>query len=252
MVDEAGPLLYGELAGWFHLLTAPADYAEEAGFFRQVLTERAARPVRTVLELGSGGGNNASHMKRHFELTLVDRSPEMLRISGELNPECEHLEGDMRSVRLGRRFDAVFVHDAVAYLTTEGDLRLAMETAFVHCEPGGVALFVPDDVRETFEPSARHGGHDAEDGGRGIRYLEWTWDPDPNGTTCVVDFAYLLREGDTTRAVHDRHLCGVFPRARWIALLGEMGFEPSTLRAEYEGGGEVFVGIAREPIGNVT
>ena len=76
-----------------------------------------------MLELGSGGGNNASHLKRRFQLTLVDRSPEMLAVSRRLNPECEHVEGDMRTVRLGRTFDAVFVHDAIAYITTEDDLR---------------------------------------------------------------------------------------------------------------------------------
>lgn len=111
-----------------------------------------------MLELGSGGGNNASHMKREFLLTLVDRSPGMLGVSRRLNPECEHVEGDMRSVRLGRTFDAVFVHDAIAYLTTEDDLRALFETAFEHCRRGGVALFVPDCVGETFEPATDHGG----------------------------------------------------------------------------------------------
>ena len=100
----------------------------------------------------------------------------------------------MRSVRLGRIFDCVFVHDAVGYMTSESDLRRAMETAFVHCRPGGAALFAPDHVRENFRPSTDHGGHDA--GARGLRYLEWTWDPDPTDTTCVADYAYLLRESD--------------------------------------------------------
>ena len=64
----------------------------------------------------SGGGNNAWHLRRHFTMTLVDRSEEMLAVSRRLNPGCEHVAGDMRDVRLGRTFDAVFVHDAVAYM----------------------------------------------------------------------------------------------------------------------------------------
>ena len=74
----------------------------------------------TLLELGSGGGNNASHLKHRFECTLTDLSPEMLALSRTLNPECEHIEGDMRTLRLERTFDAVFVHDAIAYITTRG------------------------------------------------------------------------------------------------------------------------------------
>src|SRR3990172_4246630 len=138
------PRLYSDLAEWFHLLTAPADYAEEAAFYRRVLADACAKPPILLLELGSGGGNNASHLKAHFQMTLVDLSPSMLAVSRALNPECEHIEGDMRSLRLGRSFDAVFVHDAIAYMTGESDLRSALETALVHCRPGGAALFCPD------------------------------------------------------------------------------------------------------------
>ncbi|MDP2919842.1 MAG: class I SAM-dependent methyltransferase, partial [Dehalococcoidia bacterium] len=85
-------------------------------------------------------------------MTLVDRSPGMLAVSRGLNPECKHLQGDMRSVRLGRLFDTVFIQDAISYITTREDLRLVIETAYLHCQPGGTALFHPDFTRETFEP----------------------------------------------------------------------------------------------------
>ena len=101
-------------------------------------------------------------MKAHFRPTLVDASPGMLAVSRALNPECEHLEGDMRTVRLGRTFDRVFVHDAITYMTTEADLRAVLETAYVHCRPGGAALFAPDHLKENFAPSTDCGGHDAD------------------------------------------------------------------------------------------
>ena len=134
---------YGDLAAWWPLISPPEEYAEEAAFAATVLRS-AAIPVHDVLELGSGGGNNAVHLKASFAMTLVDLSDEMLEVSRRLNPECEHPLGDMRTVRLGRTFDAVFIHDAIDYMTTEDDLRRAIETAFVHCRPGGVAVFVPD------------------------------------------------------------------------------------------------------------
>jgi SAM-dependent methyltransferase len=229
------PRLYGDLATWWPLLSSPADYAEEADIYRALLSSAAQFPVATVLELGSGGGNNASHLKQHFELTLVDKSPGMLKVSRRLNPHCEHHLGDMRTVRLGRQFDAVFVHDAVAYLTTEDDLRSTMRTAFEHCRPGGVALFVPDHLKETFRPGTGHGGHDGE--GRGLRYLEWTRDPDPEDTTYVTDFAYLMHdEGNGTAVLYDRHLCGLFTRDEWHRLLNEVGFESRYEEATLAGG----------------
>jgi len=73
--------MYGELAAWWPLLSAPSEYAEEAEIYRRLLVEAADRPPVTLLELGSGGGNNAAHLKAHFRLTLVDLSQGMLEVS---------------------------------------------------------------------------------------------------------------------------------------------------------------------------
>jgi SAM-dependent methyltransferase len=236
--------LYQELASWWPLMSAPADYLEEAAFYGNTRTAACAVPPRTLLELGSGGGNNASHLKARFEMLLVDRSSGMLAVSRALNPECEHVEGDMRTARLARQFDAVFVHDAVCYMTTESDLRMAIETAFVHCRPGGAALFAPDFVRENFRPSTDHGGHDGP--ARAMRYMEWTWDPDPADSTYLVDYAYLMRGPDgAVRVEHDRHVEGLFSRVLWLRLLSEAGFQAHVVPFEHSelepGSHEVFV-----------
>ncbi|MBA2304058.1 MAG: class I SAM-dependent methyltransferase [Acidobacteria bacterium] len=238
------PTLYTELASWWPLMSAPADYAEEAATYLGFLNEAIARSPRTLLELGSGGGNNASHMKGSFErVVLADRSPGMLEVSRRLNPECEHVAGDMRTVRLAALFDCVFVHDAVMYMATEEDLRAAVATAFVHCRPGGTALFAPDFVKENFRSATDHGGHDGT--GRSLRYLEWCWDPDPSDCTYTVDYAYILREPDgEARVVHDRHVEGLFPRGTWLRILSAAGFEPRVVpfeHSELESGYELFV-----------
>ena len=222
------PLLYGALAHWFPLLSAPEDYAEEASFYLDLLSDEDAPPAETLLELGSGGGNNASHMKGAFRhVTLVDASPGMVEVSQSLNPECEHVVGDMRSVRLGRPFDRVFVHDAIDYMASREDLRAALATAFAHCRPGGLALFAPDYLRETFAPSTEHGGHDG--GSRGLRFLAWTYDPDPADSTYTTDYAFLLRDGDDVRVEHDRHVGGLFALEEWLELLRDVGFEAEVL-----------------------
>jgi SAM-dependent methyltransferase len=220
--------LYEELADWWPLLSDPADYAEEAAFYTAQLRRAARRELHTVLELGAGGGNNASHMKAHSRMTLVDVARGMLDVSRRLNPECEHVADDMRRVRLGRVFDAVFVHDAVSYMTTEQDLRAAIDTAAVHCAPGGAAVFAPDHLAETFRPSTDHGGRDGE--GRSLRYLEWSWDPDPRDTTCITDYVYALRSTDRAlRVVHDRHVEGIFSKDVWLGVLDAAGFEATAV-----------------------
>jgi hypothetical protein len=188
-------------------------------------------------------------MKAHFEeMLLTDLSEGMLALSRTINPDLEHIQGDMRSLRLGRQFDAVFVHDAVVYMTTEADLRAAIKTAAVHCREGGGVLFAPDATKETPRTGTDYGGHDGEDG-RALRFLEWTWDPDPADDTYTVDYAYILREaGGGARVVQDRHIEGVFSRATWLRMLDEAGFDArrmSFTHSEVAGEMDMFIGTRR-------
>jgi SAM-dependent methyltransferase len=229
--DQPEYRLYQDLAAWWPLISPPEEYAEEAAFAGRLL-RAAGRPVREVLELGSGGGHCASYLAPGFAMTLVDLSPGMLAVSRRLNPGCEHVQADMRTVRLGRDFDAVFVHDAVDYMTTEADLRLVIETAFAHCRPGGIAVFVPDHITENFEPGTGYGGTDAPDG-RAARYLDWSYDPDPRDTWTLTQYAFLLREpGGEVRVVHEVHRLGLFGRGTWLRLLGEAGFRAAAVTEE--------------------
>ncbi len=246
---ERLPKLYKELADWWSLLSSPDDYAEEAEIYWRAIQSTCKFPPQTMLELGSGGGNNASHLKQHLKLTLVDLSPPMLAVSQKLNPECEHIQGDMRDVRLGRLFDAVFIHDAIAYLTLESDLRRAIETAYLHCKPGGVALFAPDTTRETFTPATSHGGHDGF--GQGLRYLEWRWDPDPDDTTYVSYMVYLIREDpDAVRTVLDKHECGLFGHEEWLRIISDVGFQALSMPFEHSKvpPGSMYVFLGLKPI----
>ena len=53
----------------------------------------------------------------------------MLTHSCRLNPGVSHHVGGMRTVRLGETFDAVLVHDAISYMTSEADRLSVFETA---------------------------------------------------------------------------------------------------------------------------
>jgi trans-aconitate methyltransferase len=214
---------YEELAVWWPLFSPPQHYGEEAADLLQRLDARPGEPRRTLLELGAGGGSLAFHLAPYFRLTLTDRSPGMIDQCRRVNPEAETVVGDMRTLRLQRRFDVVLIHDAIMYATTPDDVRSTLATAAAHCAPHGTVIVLPDFVRETFQPGADHGGEDGADG-RALRYLEWSWDPNPEDDTYLVDYAFVLRELDgRVNVVHDRHTEGLFSRARWLDWFREAG-----------------------------
>jgi len=232
--------LYTDLAPWWPVLSPPHEYVDEAEYALALLSDAADAPLTSLLELGCGGGHMAHWFPPELTLTLLDLSPEMIEVSRSLNPTREHLLGDMRTVRLGRTFDAVLLHDAVMYLTTEDDLRAALVTVAAHLRPGGAALILPDCVAEDWQPGTEAVAHAL--GERQASMLEWQHSA--SGTRFLVDFAFLLKDGEgPVQSAHETHVHGLFPRETWWRLLGEVGLTlvPPALPPPHERYGEILL-----------
>jgi SAM-dependent methyltransferase len=231
--DGAGDYrIYSDLAEWWPMISPTREYAQEAAYLAAILravTSPGPTGPATLLDLGSGGGHVAVHLKDTFAMTLVDISDQMLTVSKALNPECEHLAGDMRTIRLGRQFDAVLVHDAIDYVIGRADLRRVIATAAVHCKPAGVALFVPDYVKDTFTEVGGGGGGGVDAAGRTASFVERTWDPDSADEWVQADYEFTLHtpggaDQGSTQIVRESHRLSAFSRETWLRLLAEGGF----------------------------
>ena len=238
--------LYGDLAWTWPIISPPAQYVGESEAVVRLIRAHAAGAVRTLLNLGSGGGHNDWTLKRHLTVTGVDISPAMLALARRLNPEAAYVEGDMRSVRLGRAFDAVVCFDSIDYMLSEDDLARAFATAHAHLRPGGVFVTYAEVTRERFcDGRARAARH--RTGGVEIVFVEYDTDVDPGDTTIESEYITLIRDGGALRVEADRHVTGIFAEARWPALLEAAGFsvrlaEPVALDAD-EDPVPTFVGV---------
>jgi SAM-dependent methyltransferase len=228
--------LYADLSWTWPIISPPEEYAGEAEEFHAPIAQRAP-DARTLLHLGCGRGHLDSHLKRHYAITSIDRSPAMLALARGLNPEAEYVEGDLRTARLGRTFDAVMAADAMDYMLTEDDLRAAFRTAFEHLRPGGVfvtyAEFTPERFRQDRTKVTTHARGDVA-----ITFVEHAHDRDPHDTTFEITFVYLIRRGGDLRIETDRHLQGLIPLDAWRRLLRETGFLATEIAGNPPGPGE--------------
>ena len=215
--------LYSDLASWWPHVADRDSYALESAVFIRLLDEAAGKKVESILELGSGSGMLASHVDTSREVVLTDLSNEMLDVSRTHNPSREHVQSDMRTMRLNRSFDAVLLQDAVMYLTNPEDLLAAFKTAAAHLEPGGVLLCLPDLVKEEFQETSMSGG---SLGQPAAQLLEWHWDPDPNDHTYRIDMSFLFKHEDgRMETLHEHHELGLYDRKTYCTLIREAGFE---------------------------
>lgn len=221
--------LYQDLAWLFPIVSSPEDYVGEVAEFTRAIRQHARIPVRSLLDLGCGAGHNDHYLQKDFEVTGVDLSKTMLDLASRLNPQVEYLTGDMRSLRLGRTFDAVIIADSITYMLTEADLLAAIRTAYEHLNPGGVFCTYAEETPENFVQNGTYtsthrgqdqNGHDVE-----VALVENYYDPDPQDTTFETTFIYLIRQDGALRIETDSHQLGIFPRVTWERLLRQAGFE---------------------------
>ena len=234
------PRLYHELAYLWPIISPPEEYQEEAEVWRDAITGKLGEGRHRVLELGVGGGHNLSHLTGEFEATAVDFSPQMLELSQKLNPGVEHHLDDMRTLRLGKTFDAVLIHDAITYMLTEEDLAATFETAKRHLRAGGLLIVAPDWVRDDFRaPMVFHWVRAGKRNGGDIQVTvqEYLHDPDTSDTEIESVYTYTIVEDGQERVEQDTHTTGLFPMATWTRLLQEAGFQVETVRLPINDGG---------------
>lgn len=236
--------LYTDLAALWPLISPPEDYAAESAELLAVVREHSDKPRPTVLELGVGGGHVLHHLRDALQITGVDLSPAMLDNCNRLNPGVETVVGDMRTLRLGRRFDVVMIHDAVDYLTTLDDVRATMHTAALHLSAGGPLVVVPTYVRENFQPrEVEVDQHHGE--GVSVTYLGYTHDPDEDDERFELVLVYLVDRAGKLEVIEDRHACGLFGVAQWLDAIDAAGFDAGHRPYPATGEHVLFTGVRR-------
>lgn len=227
--EEGSNRLYNDLAWLWQIWEDPeVGFGDWCNHIIGLLQQHILGEVRTLLNLGCGGGKNAYNLKRRFTVTGVDISQPMLDLAVKLNPECTFVQEDMRNCRLKQLFDSVLIDGSVSYMLNRDDLTAVLRTAFVHLRPGGVMVVSPDEITNTFQQNRTNISYataKCKPGNVHVVFVENKFDPNPRDNKYECTFVYLIRDDGRLQIEVDRHILGIFPLDVWRGLLREVGFE---------------------------
>lgn len=138
LADHIIPLYERHAQAWHgRRPAAPKMEAEWLARFRAGLP-----PAGDVLDIGCGTGQPMARwlVAQGLAVTGVDSSAAMLAHARASMPDQAWLQGDMRALALGRRFDGVLAWDSFFHLH-EGDQRAMFAVFEAHAAPGAMLMF---------------------------------------------------------------------------------------------------------------
>lgn len=136
--------MFDELAPYYDAYLTDKDYRRESRRLEAIARRYGRSRGRTWLDVGCGTGRHLVHLQQHYAVAGIDLSPAMLRIARRRLPRVPLEVGDVRTFRLGRRFDVVScLFGVLGHIKSERDLRQAFARIAAHLAPGGVALVEP-------------------------------------------------------------------------------------------------------------
>lgn len=206
------------------------DYGAESAALADLVRERNP-DAQTLLDVACGTGGHLVHLRDRFAVAGVDLDPGMLDVARRKLPGIDLVEGDMRTVDLGRRFDAVVcLFSSIGYLRDLAELDAAVANMAAYLAPGGVLVIDgwirPDAWREDLSVHALSG---VRDGTAVARVGRSTRD----GRRTVLDLHHLVATEDEVQHLVDRHELTLFDTEEYLGAFERAGLSVELVEAPH-------------------
>ncbi len=216
--------LYNDYQWVWEMISGTSDYEPLSAYVASKINEHETRNTKTLLHLGCGSGNMDFHLKKHFEVTGVDLSADMLASARKKNPECRYFTGDMRTFSTNDRFDTVIIPDSINYLRSPEEMQQVFVNARKLLNPQGLLLVIVPYDPEKF-PQNRTTVDTVSDKGIEVTFVENNYAPGFEENTFEATFVILVRDNQRLKTLIDIHTLGLFKRDVWFKELKKAGFD---------------------------
>lgn len=234
---------YDDIAGMYHELWAdwylPAAMpALERLFFSQVLGGSR------VLDLCCGSGHVTKELvRRGYEVTGVDNSPELVALAKQEIPRAEFIVQDARHLHLGDSFDACLsTFDSLNHVLRLDDLQDVFIGVYRSLKPSGLFLFDMN-LEEAYSADLREWSVNIKETSVGLVRGTFNWDTKKASTELIWFVKSLSNDCWTQRRSVVEQQC--YTQTDILTAVNEAGFKEIEAVTAREAGVRSELGFGR-------
>ena len=131
--------LYGR---YYNLMYRHKNYADEVNYLINTFSRFSDETPKFLLEFGSGTAKHACLLAQFgYDVFGVELSQKMIDLI-EARPGVTVIQGDIRTIQIKKKFDAVFsMFHVMSYQVREQSVLNVFKRAYEHLDAGGLFVF---------------------------------------------------------------------------------------------------------------
>lgn len=184
-----------------------------------------------ILDIACGTGEQSLYLAKHYQVTGIDLSEDMLAKAREKVPQAEFLKMDMLDFKLDKKYGAaVNLYGSIGFAENFERMKRGMRCVWDCLEEGGVLILTPWGTKETFEEGIVA---DARQRG-GVHYCRMETVRRSSEQKVEVEMFHLIGRELTVQPFHHIQTITLFSEHEYIEALESAGFTIKARLTEQE------------------
>jgi SAM-dependent methyltransferase len=214
--------LYKKFSVYYDKIYENVDYSGESEFINSAIKTHKTTSGVKLLDVACGTGSHAKILKNNFRVTGVDINDAMLRIARNKVPEANFINGNMKNMDLGSKFDVIIcIFSAIHYNRNYNELECTLNNFHNHLEDGGVLIYDLSFNTENWIEGLVSVDTVVEEHLKIARICQSKL----NNGIFNANFVFLVKDDEKFDFDIDEHELGVFEIDKVIDLMKKVGFE---------------------------